>query len=420
MSTSPPTVIRSMTAVDLFKLADDAALLKRDADATAIYNALANDPDLEIRTEARFRHGLLLETRHRLPAAAVLYRAILDEKPGAQRVRLELAKVQAEMGDEAAARRTLRQAQAGGLPGDVAQLVDQFQGALRARKPYGGSLEVSLAPSTNINRATRSSTLDTIIAPLTLSDDARAKSGVGGKVAGQAYLRLPIGERLRWTLDASAQGIFYRDSQFDDAAAAVETGVQWTLGRSRLQPQIGRTYRWYGGKTYAVTDVASLNWLRALGTRSQLEASASVGHADYRLNPLETGTIYDFGASLEHAFNARSGGRVSLSGQRQDARDPGYATSGGGMTLLYWFDRGRTTLFTSAGLSHLEADDRLFLFPRRRIEWQGRVSAGATMRQATVHGFAPVVRVSYERNASTVGIYDYGRFGMEVGITRAF
>ena len=108
----------------------------------------------------------MLEAQNRFADAAVLYRAILDEQPGAQRVRLQLARALLFAGDEGGAARALRQAQAGGLPPDVQQVVAQFQGALRAVQPVGGLLEVALAPSTNINRATRSNTLDTVIAPL--------------------------------------------------------------------------------------------------------------------------------------------------------------------------------------------------------------------------------------------------------------
>jgi hypothetical protein len=78
------------------------------------------------------------------------------------------------------------------------------------------------------------------------------------------------------------------------------------------------------------------------------------------------------------------------------------------------------TLFGSIGLRRLEADARLLLFPERRREWLYSVGAGGTFRQLTVAGFAPVVRVSWERNASTVGIYDYRRFAVDFGITRAF
>jgi hypothetical protein len=77
-------------------------------------------------------------------------------------------------------------------------------------------------------------------------------------------------------------------------------------------------------------------------------------------------------------------------------------------------------MFGTATGSLLEADKRLFLFPERRKEWYGRGGAGVVFRQIQVAGFSPVVRVSYERNWSTVGIYDYRRITTDFGITRAF
>jgi hypothetical protein len=62
----------------------------------------------------------------------------------------------------------------------------------------------------------------------------------------------------------------------------------------------------------------------------------------------------------------------------------------------------------------------LFLFPERRREWLYQASGGATFRTLTVHGFAPLVRLTYERNYSTVGLYDYRRLAADIGIARAF
>ena len=169
-----------------------------------------------------------------------------------------------------------------------------------------------------------------------------------------------------------------------------------------------------------MANTASLNWLRPLGKRTQLDVSASAGHNDFRQNDLQDGAAIDVGVALERAFDARSGGRISLAAQRLAARDPGYASVGGGVNLLYYREVGRSTLFLSGGLSHLGGDDRLFLFPRRRIEWLLRGAAGITLRQLQVKGFSPVVRISHERNFSTVGLFDFTRTGVDVGITRAF
>jgi hypothetical protein len=78
------------------------------------------------------------------------------------------------------------------------------------------------------------------------------------------------------------------------------------------------------------------------------------------------------------------------------------------------------SLFASGAVRRLTADARIFLYPEQRKEWFSSVSAGATFRQLTVRGFAPLIRVSYERNNSSLTLYDYHRVSTNFGITRAF
>jgi outer membrane protein len=302
----------------------------------------------------------------------------------------------------------------------VAALVNQFTSAFRANKPYGFSVELALAPDSNINRSTSADTLDTIIAPLQLSDDAQQQSGLGVKLGAQAFARIPIGKDLNLAPRLSGQGSLYRANQFNDVAGSAQLGVEWTKGRSRYVPAVGRTYRWYGGKLYAVTDTASVNWRRRLGKKAQLDTDFAVGRSRYKLNPMQSGVIYTGSFSYERAFDARSGGSITLSGQRQTANDAGYATVSGGVGLLYWREIGKVTLFGNADVRRLEADARLLLFPSRRQETYGRLSLGATFRHIQVAGFSPLLRTSYERNKSSVGLYDYDRKAIEVGVTRAF
>jgi hypothetical protein len=95
--------LSGLHAPDLFALAERDVNADRPADALAIYVALARDPDIEVRSEARFRRGMLLGALKRYAEAAVEFRAFLDEKPGVARVELELARVLTAMGDERAA-----------------------------------------------------------------------------------------------------------------------------------------------------------------------------------------------------------------------------------------------------------------------------------------------------------------------------
>lgn len=410
----------TVSAVEVFALAEQARALGRVEEAMTFYDALMRDRELEVRTEARFRKGMLLSELKRYSEAAVTFRALLDEKPDAVRVRLELARVLAAMGEDGAARRALRQAQAAGVPPEAAPVVEQFARALRSTRPFGGSVEIALAPDSNINRATQARTLDTVIAPLTLSRDARAQSGVGVKLAGQGYGRLRLADGLSLLPRLSTLATLYRQHDFNDVSASALVGLEWQRGRDRWSPSVGHTWRWYAGALYARTKTVSLDWLHPLGRQAQLVASGSVSAAKYRANALQNGTIYDVNLSYERAFDAQSGAGVTLSGTRQTAADPGYATAAGGASLMAWHEAGQTTWFASLAVRRTEGDTRLFLFPERRREWLVSTRVGATLRQFTYAGFAPSIRVGVERNRSSVGLYDYRRVVVEAGVTRAF
>lgn len=419
------TALTGLSAAQLFELAEQARIAGHRADAEAIYTALARDPDLDIRSEARFRLGMMLADAQRYADAALAFRAILDEQPRVARVRLELARVLAAMGDEGRARQQLRQAQAGGLPPDVAVVVDRFATALRSTRRFGGTIEFALAPDSNINRATDARTLDTAIAPLTLSDDARQQSGLGAHLSGQIYARLGLGERLSLVPRLSGDGIFYRQGQFNDMSGSALVGIEWQAGRDRFIPSVGVTWRTYGGAAYARTKTADIRWMHRLGRRAQTDMSLSYGRTHYLRNRWQDGNLFNLGLSLERALSARSGVGLSLSGSHQTARDPAYATISGGLTLLGWRDMGKVTLFANATARRLESDAAVLfagvpLYGDRRKEWFLRAGGGATFRQIEVAGFSPVVRLAYERNISTVGIYDYRRATVDIGITRAF
>ena len=276
------------------------------------------------------------------------------------------------------------------------------------------------APDSNINRATAARTLDTVVAPLTLSDNARAQSGLGLKLAGQAFAKVAVTDNLSILPRLAGITNSYRQTSFDDTSGSALLGLEWQSPYGRWSPSAGETWRWYGGTRYARTNTASLDWLSRIDARTQLVATGSISQATYLRNDLQNGLIYDLNLTAERALDARSGVSLTASGTRQTARDPGYATLAGGATALAWREIDRTTVTATLILRRTVGDARLFLFPEARREWFVSARAGATFRRFTVSGFAPLVRLAYERNASTVGIYDYHRAVGEIGVTRAF
>lgn len=413
-------MVEGVRAAQLFALADARMAVGQAVDALVIYEALARDADADIRAEARYRHGLLLADMGRYSEAAVMFRALLDEKPDVLVARLELARMLAALGREKDARRELRQARASGVPEEAAAMVDHFARALRSEKRIGGVFEFAVAPDSNINRATEARTLDTVIAPLTLSDDARARSGAGLRSMAQVFGRIPMAEGWSVLPRGAVQGSVYRQSQFNDVSASALLGVERRGERNRFTASVGQTWRWFGNEPSAQTSALAFDWVRAMDARSQLITSYSVSDARYDTNALQDGNIYDLSAAYERALDARSGVSASASITRQGAVDPGYATWAGGLTLGGWRETRWGTAFISAGLRRTEGDERLFLFPDRRREWLATGRLGMTFRSLTAYGFAPTVRIALERNDSTVGIYDYRRVAADIGVSRAF
>lgn len=411
----------TLTPAQLFALADAARDGGDYEGAETAYRALATNPNPDLRIEARFRLALMLADRqHRYREAAVLLRAILDERPKAVRVRLELARMQAAMGHVASAEREFRAAEAGGLPPEVERMVRFYAGALSAMKPFGFSLEASVAPDTNINRATRSDTLGTIIGNFTLDEDARAKSGIGLDLRGQAWARKPLAKGVSLLARLSGSADVYGESQFDDMILAMQAGPEFRSGADRITVIAGPAWRWYGLQPYTATLSGTAAWQHPLGKRDQLRVEAGAGHVTNRRNPLQSGESYSLSLAYDRAFTVRSGGGLQASASRDVARDPGYALASGGIGAYAFREFGRTTAALSLGYSHLEADARLLLYPRRRIDDRLTASLSGTFRALRVGPFAPLARLRWERNRSTVEIYDYRRFGGELGITAAF
>jgi outer membrane protein len=415
-----PRLSRTLSTAEMFAFADGARDRGDFAIAETAYRALAQHGDLQLRSEARFRLAMMLaDGEHRYRDAAVEFRKILDENPHAARVRLELARMDALLGENASAQRELRAAAADGLPPEVAQTVRFYANALDARRRIGGSFELALAPDSNVNRATRATTLGSLIGNWDLGADARAHSGVGLALRGQGFARVGLSSRVNLLGQLSGQASLYRHSDFNDIIVAPQLGPEIYAGKDKIGLLAGPAWRQYGGKPYTRSIALSGNWQHPLGPRSQLRLDGGFADIDNRRNDLEDGQSYSLALGLDRAFSARLGGGVQLSGARQTARDAGYATASGGINGFLYRDTGRTTFVLGLGYSHLEADKGLLKFARR-IDDRFTANLSGTFRMLRLGAWAPVARLLYERNRSTFTLYDYSRIAAEFGVSTAF
>ena len=417
---APATTAR-LTAAGLFDLARRAERSGDSELAARAYEALARDPDSTTRAEARFRHARMLASAGRLPAAAALLRRLLDEHRDATAARLELARLLDRMGDKDSAWQELRSVQAGRLPPEVARLVDRYSEALRSARPLGASFELAIAPDSNINRSTRSDTLGTVLGDFTIDQQSQARSGTGLALRGQAFRRFALGgDGDSLLVRAGGLADLYRRARFNDIALQLSAGPELQLGRNRLQLELGASQRWFGQAPFVRSLRAGAHLARPLGRRSQLRASGSAALVDNQRIDLQDGRSLTLHLGLERALTPAMGVAVHAAADRMAARDPGYSTTGWRAGLTGWRDVGRATVTASAELGRLDADERLALFPHKRSDRLARLTIGASFRQLAIGGFAPVARLTHERNRSTVEFHDYRRTRAEWGVVRAF
>lgn len=413
-----PTV--RVTANQLFLIAQDAADRGDPATAERAYDALIADPSQEVRLEARFRLALLEGKRGNLTRSAMLLRQVIDHRPDASRARLELAGVLDRLGDKDGAWRQVRAIRAGELPVEVARLVDRYSEALRAQRPAGFNIEIALAPDSNINRATRSDRLGTVIGDFEIADEGKARSGTGVAISAQTYRRLPLRGEVTLLIRGSGFANLYRQSRLDDIAVDLAAGPEIALKRDRIQFELGATQRWFGQQPLLRSARVAASLSHQLGSRTIVRLSGSASLIDNRQNERQDGRGFAGQVGVEHALSRTAGIALNLSADRQHLRDRAYLTASWRAGAVGWRDFGRLTFTLGAEVGRLKADERLALLPERRADQYSRFSLGATFRQFAFRGFAPLLRLSRERNRSNIAFYDYRRTRTEIGVARAF
>lgn len=387
----------------------------------AIYRTLVRHDRGAVRNEARFRLAELLAKRGDRSGAALLLRDLVSERPEASAARFAYAQLLMAMGEDAAARRELRALGTDPhLPAEITRQIDRWSTTLTRNRPLGIDLSLALAPDTNINRATRSDTLGTVLGDFAIEDDSKARSGLGLAVTGQAFARHSLSGKARIGARVLGSANLYRPKEFRDVGIEVAAGPEVMLGRLRLGLEGGIGKRWYGGRALANSKRVSLDAALPVGPRTQLRAGGDLTRLDNHFNDLQDATSRTAKVGIDHAFGPAMGVSTTISFNRNHAADPAYSTRQWQGDLVAWRDFGSLLVSAGGSIGHLKADARLSLLREARVDDRRVLQVSLTPRRVRWHGFAPSLRLSREWNRSTVEFYDYQRTRGEVAITRAF
>lgn len=399
---------------------------RRYAEARGLIAALKLAPGFTLQT--RFLTGFMAAQEGDFAGAARAYKAILADDPRQTRVRLELSRAMMALGQSAAADRQLRLAQQSReLDPDLARLVRGAREVIRSRRAFRADVSLGLAPDSNINNATEARTVNVRLGelelPLTLRDDARARSGTG--VTGTASLgtRLPVGGDAFFLGNLDASGTNYPGARFDDYLGQVAAGAEVQLSDSVSASLQGvAAQRWFGGT------VAS----RQIGARGGVQlALGDVRRLGVQLDVRRTTSDFDraFGgwqSSLFASYETALGRTAIAAAQAFVRRDALNADAlsmvevGGGATVAGEWRFGINYAFGgTVSRALFDAAQPIFSAEPRR-DWRLVSHASLGYRKIRVLGFSPQVTWQASRVDSSIGFYASRRNRFTFTLARFF
>ena len=371
--------------------------------------------------EREFLDGLSSYAARDYRNAEASFRRILDRDPGLLRVRLELARTLFMERQDEQADYHFRLAAAAHPAAQVSRNIVRFREAIRARRAWRFNFDVGFAPDSNINSATDKESVDIYGLPFTLDPSARARSGTGTFVGGDASVRLNRFGRVPIYLGVYGRWLRYRDHDFDDAYAGAEAGPEFELAGGQLRATATGLARWYGRRPLVSSVGAHLDYEKLIGDKWTIGGTLLVRHNDYARRSDVDGWNAELRTLASRPIGSTMLGFAYAGVERSWANDRGQA---------YWRERLGIGILKEIGwglrpqvaidFARQLGDAPLAPFGKARRDWLLQGSFSIYKRDWNVHGFAPSLSLTATRNFSTVSIYDERRVRGEVRLTKAF
>jgi outer membrane protein len=370
-----------------------------------------------------FLMGFIASGEKKFADAIPYYRKIIVDHPDVVRVRLDLARALFETGDDDAAEYNFHLALAeGDLPPTVIDNVERYLAIIRSRRHFVYSVNVGVAPDTNLNKATAADHVTLFGLPFALSQDARQKSGIGvtGTVAGE--YRADLTPNMRWRSGALLYGLKYPSaSEFDDAQARGSMGPQWFFNNGDLSVLGVAQKRWYGEKAYSTGVGGRLEGQHWLSRQFLYSAYFEGLSSSYDTQPFLDGYYLDHGNFFSYYLTPSSFVRATLGFGYQKAESDVFTNWYYKVGFAYQreFAYG-ITANVAPEVQWTNYQETDFLFGNRRQDRQIFVKLSLYKRDFTIFGFAPVVSYSYTTNQSNQSLFKFDRNQFQLGFTRQF
>ena len=360
-----------------------------------------------------------------LDEAIASFRAMLIDRPGLVRVRLELARVFFLKGEDGLSRRHFERVLVGKPPPPVAANVRRFLSEMRARQRWSMYAGFALAPDTNIGGTSDEEIIYIRDLPFGRDAEDLTTSGVGVSVWTGGEYQYPLGERLRLRAGADISRREYSGGQFDQLFVSVHAGPRWLMGESTEASLLANArHRWTANAPDHHDLGVRAEAGRRLGRRVTLNGQASWHNRRYRTRTFLDGPVMDFslGGAWVITPTVRADAAAGYGRERPETRRWRHArrwaragvtvalplgfTVGAGGELRWTAYEGNWFPFTLDGAPR---EDRI-----------RSLRASVHNRAFTLYGFSPQLSLVNEVRTTNAQLYDYERTGGELRFVRQF
>ena len=360
-----------------------------------------------------------------LDEAIVALRAILIDRPGLVRVRLELARAFFLKREDDLSRDNFERVLAVKPHPTIAANIRRFLDTMRARRRWSGYFGIAIAPDSNVNAASDTDIIYIRGLPFHRDADAGASSGLGAVIWGGGEYQHPLGERLRLRTGADIARREYAGNDFDQTYLSAHAGPRWLAGTDTEVSLLGSArHRWTAGEpnnrelgarfevehrfTRQLTGWGRVSWhRREYLQREGLDGplvDLSLGGTWLITPTVRTDAAVGYGRERPKSAVWRNFSRWTRLGISV-ALPLGFTLGVGGE--LHWTKyQGWWFPFTRDGASRED---------RTRI-----LRASVFNRAFTVSGFSPQIVLVNEARESNAQLYDYKRNRAELRIVRQF
>ncbi len=390
------------------------------------------------RTDVLFLFGLsAIEASRRLPPdrakekialldeAIAALRAILIEKPGLVRVRLELARAFFYKREDDLSRRHFDRVLAGKPPKAMVANINRFLRIMRARRRWSAHFGFSLAPDTNIGAVSDSEVIYIYDLPFRRDNFEGESSGLGFVFWGGWEYQHPLDKRVRLRLGADVSRREYEGSHFDQMTISLHAGPRWWISpNTEMSLLASARQRRSGGYVHSHEIGARFELERRLTSRIRLSGRASIHARDYERDKHFDGSQLDLALVgswvLTPTLQVRGGfGYAAENPESRTWRNRSrWGRLGASIALPFGF-----TVGANAELRSTDYSGGWFPFVSDNSSREDDVrifSVSVFNRAFTTFGFSPQLIVVEEERESNAQLYDYKRTRAELRFVRQF